>query len=30
MDYITFAQFISDSNTIAESVNKPKHTAIVF
>jgi len=30
MDYITFAQFISDSNTIAESANKPKHTQVVF
>jgi len=30
MDYITFIQIISDSKTIAASVNKPKHTEIVF
>jgi hypothetical protein len=30
MDYITFAQFTSDSNTIAELANKPKHTEVVF
>lgn len=30
MDYITFIQIISDSDTTAASVNKPKHTEIVF
>jgi hypothetical protein len=30
MGYITFAQFISDSNTTAESANKPKHTEVMF